>query len=340
MIRVVQVGIGGMGNHWLETVLDSSEVEFAGFVEINEAIAAEQTARHKLNGHTVFRTLPEALAALRADGVDGVIDVTPPAFHREVAQMALEVGIPVLSEKPLSNTLEDAKAIVALSNSTGILHMVAQNYRYNPPTQTVKQVLESGDLGDLTAVNVQFFKGAHFDGFRAVMPYPLIIDMSIHHFDMLRFFMDSEPVSIFGRSWNPPGSWLRGDAAASVSLELANGVRVSYNASWVALGGGTTWNGDWRFDGSNGTLSMQGDQVSRVKPLVGVFDSSLGEAEPQPLFKMPLTQQAYLLHEFHDAVRHGVQPATTCQDNIRSLALVFDIVRAFEAGVPVASSMI
>ena len=107
----------------------SPVVEYAGFVEVNAKIAAAQTAKYGLDGGKIFRTLDEALAAVEADGV---INVTPPQFHREVSLTALEAGVPVLSEKPLADTRESAQDIVDAANRTGVLHMVAQNYRYQP----------------------------------------------------------------------------------------------------------------------------------------------------------------------------------------------------------------
>ena len=118
----------------------------------------------------------------------------------------LEAGLPVLSEKPLANTLEAAQEIVRKADETGVLHLVSQNYRYRLPTQTLKRVLDSGQMGQVGALTVNFFKGPRFGGFREEMAYPLIIDMAIHHFDLMRFFLDSDPVSIFGQSWNPAWS--------------------------------------------------------------------------------------------------------------------------------------
>ena len=100
-MKVIQVGIGGMGNAWLTAVQASPDVEFAALVEIDEGIAAAQCSRYALDDVPVFRTLPEALAAVDADGV---INVTPPQFHEEVSVTALEAGVPVLSEKPLAHT--------------------------------------------------------------------------------------------------------------------------------------------------------------------------------------------------------------------------------------------
>jgi len=49
--------------------------------------------------------------------------------------------------------------------------------------------------------------------------------------------------------------------------------------------------------------------------------------------------QAYLLHEFYESVTRRRLPATTCQDNIRSLGLVFDVIESFETGAIVHSNV-
>ena len=123
-MKVIQVGIGGMGNAWLQAVGKSDVVDFAGFVEINDAIARAQAEAYGLDGTLIFRSLPEALEAVDADAV---INVTPPQFHREVTVGALEAGLPVLQEKPLAGNLEDARAIAAAAEDRGLLCSIAQN---------------------------------------------------------------------------------------------------------------------------------------------------------------------------------------------------------------------
>lgn len=325
-MKVIQVGIGGMGNVWLTTVQESPNVEFAALVEIDEGIVEAQRVRHALNDIPVFRSLPEALAAVQAGGV---INVTPPQFHEEVSVAALEAGIPVLSEKPLAHTFESAQRIVDTAVETGELHMVAQNYRYKRPIQTLKQTLASGQWGVVGSASVEFFRGPHFGGFREEMPYPLIIDMSIHHFDLMRYLLDSDPVAVFGKSWNPPWSWFRGDASAAVTLSFEEDVVVAYNGSWCSQGREISWNADWRFECSEGVVVMQDDQV---------YAQATGE-EPMliPPVDMALEGQAYLLDEFYRAVTFGEPAGTTCQDNIRSLGIVFDVVQSFETGQVVQS---
>ena len=325
-MKVIQVGIGGMGNAWLRAVLDSPVVEYAGFVEVSEKIAAEQVAKYGLDGSRIYKSLGEALRAVKADGV---INVTPPQFHKTVSLEALAAGVPVLSEKPLADTRQTAQDIVDAANRTGVLHMVTQNYRYAPPTQTLKKALDAGVAGDIGALHVEFFKGPHFGGFREEMAYPLIIDMSIHHFDLMRFFLGSDPVRVFGRSWNPSWSWFKGDASASVILDFANGVKVSYDGSWCSQGRETDWNANWRFEGSKGVVAMVNSQV--YTQLTGQ------DAVPVEPVVMARAGQAYLLQEFYEAVTQGKPAVTTCQDNIKSLGIVFDVVQSFETGQSIQS---
>lgn len=333
-MKVIQVGMGGMGNTWLNAVKRSPQVEYAAFVEVNGEIARKQAEAYDLDRSRIYRSLPQALEAAEADAV---INVTPPEFHREICVCAMEAGIPVLTEKPLAGRLEDARAIVAVAESSGVLCSVAQNYRYRPLAQTVKAILDGGELGALGAVRAEFFRGPHFGGFREEMPHPLIIDMSIHHFDMMRLFLGSNPATISARSWNPPWSWFNGDASAAAQIEFANGVQASYVGSWCSQGLETSWNANWRFECENGALLVEDDRVY-VQRLLSVDEGARGmagaheEKREIPLICMEREGQDYLLHEFYEAVTQGELVATTAQDNIRTMEFVFGVVDACDSG--------
>ncbi|MBN8636502.1 MAG: Gfo/Idh/MocA family oxidoreductase [Anaerolineae bacterium] len=336
-MKVIQCGLGLMGRAWINTVQASPNVEFAALVEVDAATAQKRAQEFGLDPALIYPSLEAALAAVKADGV---IDVTPPAAHQAISFAAMDAGLPVLSEKPLAGTRADARAIVAKSDQTGVLHMVTQNYRYTPLAQTVKRVLQSGDLGDIGAVSVRFFKGPHFGGFRDEMDYPLIVDMALHHFDMLRYFLNADPVSVYGKSWNPPWSWYKGDASAAVTAHFSSGAVVNYTGSWCSQGQETSWNADWRFECANGVLTVQDDRVY-VQHLTGLEDhggvhfTTHDALTEVPLVPMELQAQAYLLHEFYEAVTNGRTPGTPCQDNIKTVEFVFDVVESFKTGAPV-----
>lgn len=291
MLKAIQVGIGGMGSTWLRAVSASSEVEFAGFVEISPETADVQANKFGLDRSTIFRSLDSALATVPADFV---ICVTPPQFHRDVSITAMNAGLPVLSEKPLADTLTAARDIVRKSDETGVLHVVSQNYRYRSPVQTLKRELEEKRLGAISSVAVSFYRGSYFEGFRAQMPYPLVTDMAIHHFDLMRYLLDAELTSVVGRSWNPPWSWSKGDNAASLLLEFFGHLAVSYNGNWCSRGGETSWNGHWRFDCEHGELSLENDAVS--------IRTNGGQQEYVPLVHMELQNQHFVLRQFCEAL--------------------------------------
>lgn len=320
MIRLIQAGMGGMGNTWLKAVSASDEACYVAFVEIDEGTARKQCDAYGFDPGTVFPTLPEAMARVPADGV---LIVTPPQFHRMQSVEALRAGLPVLSEKPLADTMEAATDIVAAANETGVLHMVAQNYRYSVPVQTLKSVLDSGTMGPVGSATVRFFRGPHFGGFRERMVHPLIVDMSIHHFDLMRYLLGREVEEVRGFAFNPAWSWFDGAASALLSFRCRGSVHVGYHASWCSQGTETPWNGQWRFECERGVVALEGDRVW--------VQRTGEEAVEVPPEEPRLTGQAYLLHEFVSALQGGPVPATTCQDNIRSLGIVFKALEAVEA---------
>jgi len=333
-MKVIQVGIGGMGNTWLGAVQRSPQVEFAGFVEIDDEIARAQSETYNLDQSLIFPSLPAALDAVDADAV---INVTPPDVHREICISAMEAGVPVLTEKPLAGTLEDAKAIVEAADATGVLCSVAQNYRYRPLTQTIKAILAGGELGVAAALRTEFFRGPHFGGFREEMRHPLIVDMSIHHFDLMRLFLDSDAVAISARSWNPPWSWFNGDASAAAQIEFANGVQATYVGSWCSQAVETSWNADWRFECERGVLLVEDDRIY-IQQLLSVNEGARGrssvhdEVREAPLIGMEHESQDYLLQEFYEAVIGGRSVSTTAQDNIHTMEFVFGVVEACDSG--------
>ena len=333
-MKVIQVGIGGMGNTWLNAVKRSPQVDFAAFVEVSDDIARRQAQAYDLDRFRIYQSLPQAIEAVDADAV---INVTPPEFHREICVNAMKAGLPVLTEKPLAGTLQDARAIVAVADETGVLCSVAQNYRYRPLSQTVKVILDGGELGAVGAVRAEFYRGPHFGGFREEMPHPLIVDMSIHHFDMMRLFLGSNAATISARSWNPPWSWFNGDASAAAHILFANGVQASYIGSWCSQGSETSWNADWRVECEKGVLLVEDDRVY-TQGLLSVNEGARGMASVHdekreiPLIGMERESQDYLLHEFYQAVTKGAAVGATAQDNIHTMEFVFGVVDACDSG--------
>jgi predicted dehydrogenase len=319
-MRLIQVGVGGMGEAWMRTISPSADTEYAALVDVNPQILASQAAKYGVPAERCFASLADALKV----PADGLVNVTPPQFHESTCCAALEMGLPVLTEKPLADTIEAAQRMVACSAQTERLLMVAQNYRYQPFIRTMHELVTGGKYGAPGQVQLAFYKGPHFGGFREQMPYPLIIDMSIHHFDLLRHILGADPLAVHGLSWNPAWSWFGGDASCALQFEFAGGLQVLYHGSWCATGDETSWSGDWRIECAKGVVVSRQDIVYEATTGQPLRQSAVGP--------LPLRAQAYLLDEFVRSVRSGTTPATVGSDNLRSLAMVFGAVEAVKTG--------
>ena len=317
MRRIIQVGVGGMGRGWTDRVAESKKWEAAAYVDVDRRSLMAAAARHGMPKPRCFTDLDKALSRVEADAL---LDVTPQQFRKEVCLTAFDRGLHVLSEKPLADSMRNAKAIVARAGKLKRTYMVAQNYRHQPCPQTARRFVQSGRLGEVGYVGVTFHKGPHFGGFREEMAFPLVLDMSIHHFDLMRCILDTDVKTVQGVTIDAPWNWNKGDATIMAQLEMSNRVVVNYFASWVAQGAETGWNADWRFDGSKGTLLWESDEMA--------FSNKPGQRRKVALAKCALTHQAALLHAFAKALDNGVEPETSGRRNLNSLAATFAVVKA------------
>jgi len=321
MRRIIQVGVGGMGRVWTDRVAESDQWEAAAYVDTNKQNLVAAAERHGMPKRRCFLSLEEALRHIEADAL---LDVTPQQFRKGICCAAFERGLHVLSEKPLADTLRNAQIIVARAARCGRTYMVAQNYRYQAVVQTVKRFVETGRLGDVGYVGIAFHKGPKFGGFREKMAYPLVLDMSIHHFDMVRCIFNCDIASVQATSVNAPWNWNKGEATVMAQLELSRGIQVNYFGSWVATGVETSWNADWRIEGSKGVLVWRDDTLR--------FSNKPSGLKKIPLVKWPVAHQAYLLRAFSTGLDTGVEPETSGNRNLNSLATTYAVVRAAGEG--------
>lgn len=94
--------------------------------------------------------------AARADGIEAVAIVTPNDTHAPVAEAFLEAGIHVICDKPLSMTLEEAKRLRRLVESTGLVFVVTHNYTGYPMVRHAREMVRAGELGEIRVVQVEY----------------------------------------------------------------------------------------------------------------------------------------------------------------------------------------
>lgn len=248
----------------------------------------------------------------------------------------MKSGLNVITEKPMADSLANCISILRTSHDTKRTCVVSQNYRYKPETWTLAHLVGSGQIGDIAQMKIDFYLGHDLgDKFHQKMEHPLLVDMSIHHFDLIRFVTGLNVVSVRGESWNPPWSSCRGDLSSSLVFEMENGAHIVYNASWCAKGQFCAWEGNWLIEGSRGSILYEKGQITIYK---GQFSSErprlyrVTKTETACIKKPEKTGQEYVLTNFIHSLKHGVRPQTDVFDNIHSMAMVFAAVKAVKTG--------
>jgi predicted dehydrogenase len=329
-VRLIVAGLGSWGPRWARFIHEEEGAELAAVVEPVDERRDKVVEALGLTSDQAHRDFD---AALREVEADGVVVVTPPQTHLDVARKAFAAGKPVLMEKPLAGTIEDARAIVDEAEQAGQLLIVSQNYRYRPPMVTLKAALERGDIGPLVAIGGEchedmrlFYEATNF---RYLMKHPYIIDMTIHHWDLLRYLTGKNVKSVHATSWRVPDSPYQHDPACAVLLELEDGTPVHYEGSGATYKRRTSWSAWWEFTGERGRLWTDGGVDEPHTDVVHrrIFGQ---EEEILPYELAVLYDTIGSLRAFAGAIQGGPLPAHTGRDNLKSLAVVMACVASVE----------
>lgn len=318
-LKLIQAGCGGMGVAWWKgAILGHPDVEAVALVDIADAPLNEAGDALGVPPERRFKDLAAAIAAVKADAV---LTVTPPPVHLVHAELAFSHGLHLLTEKPIGATLEDGKRMVRLANEAGRILMVAQNYRYGRAMQTLARLVREAPLGPLGHGHIDFYIPGDFRGtFRETMEYPLLVDMSIHHLDLIRFITGRNILKVTAHTFRPEWSWYQHHPGLKMLMELEGGIPFSYSGDWSARGHCTTWNGAWRIQCADGSIEYTHD--NRIICTRNTFWQNDQQATEIPLDRVDAEQQRALLDRFVRAVRTNTSPETSGSDNLWSFGAV------------------
>jgi predicted dehydrogenase len=126
------------------------------------AASSEASAERYRAAYGVARATGDWRKMVADSAVDAIVIASPQTTHCAIAQAAFAAGKPVFCEKPLGASLDDARAMVAAADASGLPNMIGFNYVRTPATQFVRQLLTEGAIGDVT-----WFRGEHTEDFLA-----------------------------------------------------------------------------------------------------------------------------------------------------------------------------
>jgi predicted dehydrogenase len=333
-LRIVQVGGGFWGRSWAELVHAAAGIRLTALVDAANEVRAWGADELRV---PVFPRLEQALEAVDADAV---LLVTPPQTHRPLGELALARGLHVVSEKPLALDLTDARALVNAAARAGRHVMAAQNYRFRRQSRALQRLVSSGALGRLLGIRVACRRNLRDawvlrDDWRGRMEHPYLLDMAIHHVDMLRQITGREVAEVDARGWNVPDSPFQHEPTVEALITLDDGTPVAYEGTWaVAAGSETSWNGDWELVGEEARATWTGGVNHALRGTVAVerYGSPRGRVD---LPRLPALDRLGVLHELRRAIADRTEPECSAADNVKSLGAILAIAGSVERGRPV-----
>ncbi len=207
-MRLAIVGCGSRHKMFRDSVMEdySALHEIVAVCDTNAhrlGLAAQAASRPGTNGVAPYLAA-DFDTLLTEQKPDTIVVTTPDFMHSDYIVRAFEAGCDVICEKPMTIDLERLKQIVDAQHRTGRKVTVTFNYRYSPARSQVREVIASGTIGEITAVDFRWHldrvHGAdYFRRWHRQKQYSggLLVHKSTHHFDLLNWWLDSTPEQVF-----------------------------------------------------------------------------------------------------------------------------------------------
>jgi predicted dehydrogenase len=234
--RVGVIGTGNIGKTHIRT-WQAVGVNPVAFADANPDALQATVTEH---GGTGFA---DGIDLVRSGTVDLVSICTPPAIHRDLVIAAADAGVAVLCEKPMARTLEDAEAMHAAIEQTGILFTVGFCHRFQPHLEAVREMIARGSLGTVMSFRNRF-AGHNANIERTWFANPqvagggVLSDTSVHSVDMFRYLV-GDPVAVHAFTSTRDtdlGPALQVDDTAVLTLQTADGTIGVIESSWRTPG--------------------------------------------------------------------------------------------------------
>jgi predicted dehydrogenase len=323
--RIAVIGAGAIGHDHMASFRLHPAARVVAIAEVSPERGREAAERFGI---------PELVADYRAilarDDIDVVSIALPNYLHAKVALEALKAGKHVMLDKPMATNAADAALLVAEAKKHGVLFMVGQNFRFAAESQTAKQIVESGALGEVYHAKTSWMRRAGIPRIGSWFTQKRFAgggctyDIGVHALDRCLYLMgefDAASVSGqtfakfgprglgnggWGRSEIDPGAKFDVDDLSIALIKLKSGRTVLLEASWAAHVPAVDANATQLF-GTEGGLTLP--PVTLMRQTRGGYVSE--SVDPLP----PLVHTNRMVH-FIDCVLGKAKPFVKPEESL------------------------
>lgn len=311
-MNVMVIGAGAMGFNHVRNFASFPEVKRVIVVDPSEE-AAKKVASLGKDHVVVYKSIEAALAK---EKVDAASIIVPTHAHYKVASAIVAKGIPLLVEKPITETVEDGKKLIAEARQRGVTLMIGHIERFNPAVQALKK--------NISQIGKPFYASVHRFGVPTERDVGAsFIDQAVHDIDVLTFLIEEYPkeVSAFeervvDKKNNDLCSAIYNFGSFKATVE-ANRITPIKSRELIILG----TEGAAKLDYITQELTiMRADHVNTKYSTFDEVVMRVGRgSEIKPYFVKDEPLKLELLH-FLDCVKNKKQPITSGEDGLHALA--------------------
>ena len=324
MTRWGLIGASTIAKEWVIGAIRATGGEVGSVMSTNaergQSYAAEQG---------IAKSVTTVDALVNDPEIDAVYISTTNELHRDQALAAAKAGKHILCEKPLAMALDDARTMVKAAKDAGVVMATNHHLRNAATHLQMREAIKAGRIGRPLAARVfhAVYLPPHLQGWRLDKPEAgggVILDITVHDADTLRFVLDSDPVEAiaFSQAGGMGQAGLE-DAVMGV-LRFENGVIAQFHDGFTTKFAET----GLEVHGTDGSLIGRNVMTQRAVGTVTLRDAE-GEHD-LPLDHRNLYETA--LSNFHAAVAGKGQPSATGEDGVWSLATGLAVVEATRTG--------
>ncbi len=299
-LRAGVIGVGYLGRFHAEKYAACKGVELLGVADSDHARAKEVGAKLRCTAFFDYREL--------LPRVDVVSIAVPTESHHAVAQAALEAGVHVLLEKPLTRTLEEAASLVALARERGLRLGTGHLERFNPAFRALEKQLDRPLFIDCERLSGFKQRGTDVD---------VVLDLMIHDLDLVLAMVRSEPESVSACGFSVLTDSID---IANARLEFPDGCVANLSASRVSQSPVR------KLRVFQSDLYISADLQAAKLRAVRKAAESMRTVETETGFDGADALRAEV-EAFVAAVREGREPPVTGEDGRRALALALEVGR-------------
>lgn len=264
----------------------------------------------------------DSVEALCGEGIHAIDVCSPTNTHAEIVTLAAESGIDVLCEKPLTRTLEEARALADVAAEAGVTVMPGHVLRFFPAYARAKSLVDAGEIGAAGVARARRLSprpdwgaGDWFDD--RAKSGGVFLDLAIHDLDFLRWVW-GEVEHVFARCAHAHGT---------VTLRFESGAVGYVEASW-AQPTSRELTSEFELAGDEGLIEFDGTASDPYR----CFTND-GQHVPDPYMR----EDGYYreLRHFVDCLQSGTTPDVTIEDGITAMRLSLAAIESAERGRPV-----